>query len=30
MPDSSWSAVTGPMSATSGMSAIAGNGAKGT
>ena len=30
MPDSIWSAVTGPITATSGISAIAGNGANGT
>ncbi len=30
IPDSNWSAVTGPTSATIGMSATAGNGAKGT
>ncbi len=29
-PDSTWSAVTGPVSATSGIRAIAGNGANGT
>ena len=30
MPDSTWSAATAPMIATSGMSATAGNGANGT
>ncbi len=30
IPDSHWSATTGPVSATSGMSTIAGNGANGT
>ena len=30
MPGSSWSAVSGPTSATMGMSATAGNGANGT
>ena len=30
IPDSTWSAVTGPRSATIGISAIAGNGANGT
>ncbi len=30
MPDSIWSAVTGPISATIGINATAGNGANGT
>ena len=30
IPDSTWSAVTGPRMATTGMSATAGNGANGT